>query len=123
MPIDLKETFPFTHSQAVQILADGAWTPGEVEFILENGVARLHGTLHPVMQQCWGLRERTYPLNKFYRYRMGLGNSDDMSNLILREFYARLAGDTTFNLDNEAMWLKKHWQDQGVDPLTMERTA
>jgi hypothetical protein len=122
MPIDLKETFPFTHSQAVEVLKDGEWNNNEVNFILEGGLPKLHVALSPVMRQCWGMADRTYPLNKYYRYKMGLGNPDDMSSLILREFYSYLSGDATFNLEFEAMWVKKHWHDQGVDPLTMERS-
>jgi len=123
MPIDLSGTLPFNHEQAVTTLMSGDWSVDEKRIIIEGGAVCLHHTMGTVIRNSWGLHERSYPLSRFYRDRYGIGHGDDMSSLILHDFVERMRGETGFSLEHEVLWLKKHWLDQGVDPLTLERSG
>lgn len=119
----LKHTFPFTHEQAVQSLLDLPWDRQGLRHITDVGVVVLHNTLGAEIRNIWGLRDRTWPLNRHYRSTYGLGSADDMSQLILQDFVSRVRGNEKFKVELEVAWLKKHWQDQGVDPLTLQRAV
>ena len=120
MPLDIKETFPLTHEQAVRLLLDAEWNGAERLALLNASISALQQGMGQAIQEYWGLGNRTWPLSLHYQRRFGLGHADDMSQLILANFKAALKDDS-FCLDNEVNWLRKHWMDQGVDPLTLER--
>jgi hypothetical protein len=122
MPLNLRETFPFTHEQAVATLYEADWSQREKETLLNAGVNTLHNGIGNSLRTAWGLKDPTYPLSKHYRKRFGLGHADDMSQLILRNFVALMRGES-FSMECEVSWLKKHWLDQGVNPLTLERIS
>lgn len=120
MPLNLRETFPFSHEQAVSLLTTADWSERELEYIATAGAGGLHAGFGAVVRNHWGLHDRTYPLSGHYRNRFGLGHADDMSHLILQNFVCWVRQER-FSLEVEVSWLKKHWLDQGVDPLTLER--
>lgn len=121
MPLNIRETFPLTHEQAVAILADAEWTQAERSVLSQSSATELHNGAGLALQESWYLTDKTYPLSRHYQNRFGLGHADDMSRLILTDFVARLRRQV-FDLPGEVEQLRRHWTDQGVDPLTLERT-
>ena len=122
MPLNIRETFPLTHEQAVGILTDAEWTPQERSVLKNASLAELHSGAGLSVRDSWYLTDKSYPLSRHYQARLGLGHADDMSRLILADFIARLQM-REFDLVEEADKLRKHWTDQGVDPLTLQRNA
>ncbi len=122
MPLTVRDTFPLTHKQAVQTLVDAEWTSEERTQLLRASPAELHLTVGQALRNHWYLWEHTYPLTKHYKAVYGIGHADDMSSLIIGEFLALLQGGL-HDTSQKVAALKKHWTDQGMDPLTLERTA
>jgi hypothetical protein len=121
MPLNIRETFPLTHEQAVTILVEANWSPPERVVLCRSSATELHNGAGLALRENWYLTDKTFPLSRHYQRRFGLGHADDMSRLILSDFVARLRKQS-YNVEQEACVLRKHWTDQGVDPLTLERS-
>jgi hypothetical protein len=122
MTLNIKETFPLTHEQAVKTLTEADWSIEEVEVLLKFSPVDLHNGVGAILRESWYLQEISFPLNRHYRRRFGLGHADDMCRLILAEFLATLRKES-FVLKQEAEMLRDHWLNQGMDPLTLSRIA
>lgn len=120
MPMDVRELFPLTHEQAVGSLLEADWSREDRVRFMEASGTMLHDSVGLALRTYWYLTEKTSPLSRHYQRRFGLGHADDMSRLILRHFVSELR-NLPFDLEAEVECLRRHWQNQGVDPLTLER--
>lgn len=122
MPLNARDTFPFTHEQAVKTLLEAPWSQEEILKLRESTLAEVTVTLGNILKIHWYLGEKTLPLSRHYQRTLGLGHGDDMASLIVRDFLSRL-NDDAFLLQKEVEIIKSHWHNQGVDPLTLERIS
>lgn len=119
MPFVIHETLPFTHDQAVALLAEAKWTPQERKYIVDGGLAALHHNFGRELRENWHLWEPTSPLARHYQQKYGLGHADDMSSLIIEDLVARFRGEK-FDLPARVKRLRNFWLNQKVDPLTQK---
>lgn len=117
MPCRILETFPFTHSHAVEILAHEPWTQDEISAMLRGGLASLHHNFGQHIRNIWQLWEPSSPLSRHYQKVHGLGHADDMSSLIILNLLARLR-DEEFDMAYHVDRYRKFWLERNVDPVS-----
>lgn len=120
MPLDVRDTFPLTHSHAVRILTEAKWNRLERIRLMQASFEELRSGVGTALKTYWYLAEKSFPLPRHYQAVWGLGHEDDMIRLILKNFAAELR-DQEFDLPAEVRNVRKFWTDQGLDPLTLER--
>lgn len=120
MPLNVRDTFPLTHSHAVRILAKAEWNRIERIRLMQASFEELRASVGSALKTYWYMADKTYPLPRHYQASYGIGHVDDMVRLILKNFAAELR-DQEFDLEQEVRAVRKFWTDQGLDPVTMER--
>lgn len=120
MPLDIRQTFPLTHEQAVKVLRDAPWTDRESAFLENYSLAT---TLQPIgsqLRKYWYLDEETSILGRHYRERFSLGDGTDMAAMVLEHWFCLMREDK-FNAERFAQSLRQEWLAKGIDPLTMRK--
>jgi hypothetical protein len=67
----------------------------------------------------WGLWTGS-PLAEHFREVYGIGHADDMSAMIMDCLEAMVKGEQ-WDADEAASFYRNYWEEQGIDPLTLER--
>lgn len=120
MSLDLKSTFPLDHESAVRILLNAKWDEQEKKVLKRAMLVTLHHGFGTGLRNYWHLNDETYPLTRWYMKNLGIGHSDDISGLIIQDFLARY-NDTPFDLQRSVAKYRRHWLEQGIDPITLEK--
>jgi hypothetical protein len=120
MPVNFMYSFPLSHEQAVFILEDAPWSPAEKRWVQEGCLQSLYHPLGDEICKYWRLGDQTYPLPRHYMKRFLLGDSGDMSCLIILDFLAKLRNEK-FNLAGYVHEFRRQWHSRGIDPLTLEK--
>lgn len=122
MPLEIRNTFPLSHEQAVSILINAEWSPSEQKFLDERHLTTLHKPVGDVLIKWWFLDQKSYPLPRSYMRRFALGSADDMTALIIK-YWICFMRDEKFDLAQEVHSLRQTWINQGIDPVTLEKSS
>lgn len=117
MPINLDKV-PSNLQDAVDLLVGGL-DADEIAHIKygDEDAHDEHFKMGKWLRNNWDLWEPDMPLPRWFRSNVGLGHADDMSSIILQALWCKIRGEH-FDLEGIVNEYKKHWRDQGVDPLS-----
>jgi hypothetical protein len=122
MAIEFDAYYPSTLEDAVNTL-ERSLTKEEHAMLLKipEWAGRSHFGFGMAMRNGWNLwgvqPDVPKVLHDNLKNRFGLGHADDMSDMILQMFEARMKGDY-FSPEDFAHLRRKWWKDQNMDPLT-----
>lgn len=110
---------PKTLDEAIKMVLTNI-DAADTEHIIKHGDNGLHFGLGMYLRNNMGLWLADTPFKKDVKKRFKLfGHGDDCSGLILAGVVATLRKqDIAAKLKREAAGYRKHWEKQGIDPLT-----
>ncbi len=81
--------------------------------------ANAHSGIGRWLRNNWGLWAGQGKLYDWF-IEQGIGHADDMSGIILTTFYRRYKKRPEM-LEDQILFYKKFWLNQGIDPLTLKK--
>lgn len=116
--MDFETTKPKTLQEAVDLLLSN-FTEEDRRILKLHGATMLHHGFGTALRNGWGLWTGSR-LAEHFKDVYGIGHPDDMSAMILDCVEAKVKGEPWSDQEASSFY-RSHWEEQGIDPLTLER--